>query len=164
MKKTILIVGLMGFIAYLLNATPQNFNLAETLDAELCNSKALKTDASVLEGKTVLFYFSAKWCPPCQQFTPILVDFHKKHRAQLEVVFVSWDKSVDEMKAYINQKQMGYFYCIRPDSSLNRSLSETFDVNGIPAVVVIGPSGKVVTKNGRRHIASSQALPAAWTQ
>ena len=32
---------------------------------------------AALEGKDlVLFYFSAHWCPPCRQFTPLLKDFY----------------------------------------------------------------------------------------
>ena len=31
----------------------------------------------VLEDKKILcFYFSAHWCPPCRNFTPILADFY----------------------------------------------------------------------------------------
>ena len=32
---------------------------------------------SALEAKKVVaFYFSAHWCPPCRNFTPILGDFY----------------------------------------------------------------------------------------
>ena len=49
-------------------------------------------------------YFSASWCPPCQTFTPLLIDFYnvindkngsnEKQRQQetLEIVFVSSDR------------------------------------------------------------------------
>jgi thiol-disulfide isomerase/thioredoxin len=28
----------------------------------------------------VLYYFSAHWCPPCRQFTPLLKDFYEEVR------------------------------------------------------------------------------------
>merc|ERR1712199_73167 len=47
-------------------------------------------------------YFSAHWCPPCRQFTPMLVDAYKKHlkAKNLEVIFVSADKSPQEFAEY----------------------------------------------------------------
>lgn len=48
-----------------------------------------------LEGKTILLYFSAHWCPPCRQFTPMLISFYKQLRLQrgdFEIVFMSRDK------------------------------------------------------------------------
>ena len=53
---------------------------------ELINGKALQRGADLsqvnaneaLAGKQlVCFYFSAHWCPPCRQFTPILKDFYE---------------------------------------------------------------------------------------
>jgi len=48
-------------------------------------------------------YFSASWCPPCQTFTPLLIDFYnvvnnkngsneKQRQQTLEIVFVSSDR------------------------------------------------------------------------
>jgi nucleoredoxin len=32
-----------------------------------------RLESFVFQGKTVIvFYFSAHWCPPCRQFTPVL--------------------------------------------------------------------------------------------
>ena len=49
--------------------------------------------AEALDGKYVLLYFSAHWCPPCRAFTPRLAELYqhmqKQHSGKLEVVFVS---------------------------------------------------------------------------
>ena len=64
----------------------------------LHNAQGERVDATeALEGKRVALYFSAHWCPPCQQFTPILKDFYdsvnedeKKVRAPSQYHVVSW--------------------------------------------------------------------------
>lgn len=59
-----------------------------------------------LRNKVVGIYFSAGWCPPCRDFTPILCDFYTElvdegePPAQFEIVFVSSDKSSDDMVEY----------------------------------------------------------------
>lgn len=59
-----------------------------------------------LRNKVVGIYFSAGWCPPCRDFTPILCDFYTElveesdPPAQFEIVFVSSDKTSDDMVEY----------------------------------------------------------------
>ena len=58
-----------------------------------------------LKGKVIGLYFSAHWCPPCQQFTPLLAKLHgelKNRSAPFEVVFVSFDKTQESMAKYMN--------------------------------------------------------------
>jgi thiol-disulfide isomerase/thioredoxin len=56
-----------------------------------------------LDGKsTLLFYFSAHWCPPCKGFTPQLAKFYASHAdtKAFEIVFVSSDNDETEFKKY----------------------------------------------------------------
>ena len=53
--------------------------------------KAFKDGAEV-----VFLYFSAHWCPPCKQFTPLLANLYKdinKNNKRFEIIFVSLDKT-----------------------------------------------------------------------
>lgn len=47
------------------------------------------------EGKTVGFYFSANWCPPCRGFTPELITFYNTYSESknFEIIFVSADRT-----------------------------------------------------------------------
>ncbi|MEM8866812.1 MAG: thioredoxin-like domain-containing protein [Verrucomicrobiota bacterium] len=59
--------------------------------------------------KYFAFYRSAMWCPPCRSFTPDLVDFYKKQKradAPFELIFISSDRSEDDMAEYMDEYEM----------------------------------------------------------
>ena len=53
--------------------------------------------SEILQGadlKYVGIYFSAHWCPPCRNFTPVLAEFYNSVNQNgkiLEIIFVSSD-------------------------------------------------------------------------
>ncbi|GMR46462.1 hypothetical protein PMAYCL1PPCAC_16657, partial [Pristionchus mayeri] len=106
-----------------------------------------------LAGKLVLFYHSAHWCPPCRRFSKILKKFYEECRAirgDVEVVFVSSDRSEQEMREYLSV-QAGWYYLPFGHVTVNE-LTRRFGVSGIPTVVVVAPSGHVITTKGRQEI------------
>ncbi len=46
------------------------------------SGEVLQAPTSVLEGKTVCFYFSAHWCGPCRNFTPVLKKVYADLKAE----------------------------------------------------------------------------------
>merc|ERR1712223_491476 len=73
---------------------------------DLIKSQTLiRSDGSEVEAKSalsekdlVLIYFSAKWCPQSERYTPMLKEFYKKVSDKgVEIIFASWDKSSEEM-------------------------------------------------------------------
>jgi len=102
----------------------------------------------------VLLYFSAHWCPPCKQFTPVLRDFYEEAEEQgVEVVFVSWDRSQQEMQAYMRESH-GPWLALAPGSPVGARLKEEHRVEGIPALVVVTREGALVTRQGREDVSS----------
>jgi len=131
----------------------------------LAGNQLLKDGAKVpaeqaLAGKTIVcFYFSAHWCPPCRQFTPILKDFYEEVSEEgVEVVFVSSDRSEEEMKSYL--KEHGNWSAVEHNSNLASTLKTKFGISGIPALIVCRNDGTVITKSGRQDVqtAGPQAL------
>ena len=61
----------------------------------------------LLKGKTaVAIYFSASWCGPCKQFTPVLAQLYKslnKKGKKFEVVWLSRDRTSEEFLGYYQQ-------------------------------------------------------------
>ena len=68
----------------------------------LSSDDTTTSPSSALTGKDfVLLYFSAKWCGPCRNFTPRLIEFYNKLKSSknLEIVFCSLDSDEEEYKA-----------------------------------------------------------------
>lgn len=114
------------------------------------NGEVVKGDLSMLDGKHVGIYFSAHWCPPCRQFTPMLRKTYLMMQAlgkPFEVVFVSHDQSEQEFEDYY--KSMPWLALPFKESMRRSGLARRFSVNGIPALVIISPEGQVLTSNAR---------------
>merc|ERR1712173_130419 len=121
----------------------------------LTGQQLIKADGSshaaeaALDGKDlVLYYFSARWCPPCRQFTPMLSDFYGEVSDDLEIVFVSSDRSPDDMISYMKESH-GDWCGVEHNSALANDLKQKYGVQGIPMLVVVKKDGSVVTKDGR---------------
>jgi len=115
--------------------------------------KSGEVATSSLEGKFVLIYFSAHWCPPCRDFTPKLAKFYtdlKKKRDDFEIVFVSSDKTEAEFTEYYKEHPwLAFPYDQR---KAKEKLSRKFKVKGIPTLVVLDGKGGLITGSGRESV------------
>ena len=106
------------------------------------------------DGKVIGLYFSAHWCPPCRQFTPMLVDAYKKHlkAKNLEVIFVSSDKSPQEFAEYYGTMP---WLAIPQGDKRKEALSKRFGVRGIPSFVLIDANtGETISDNARGSVSN----------
>uniref|UniRef100_A0A0R3RN59 Thioredoxin domain-containing protein n=1 Tax=Elaeophora elaphi TaxID=1147741 RepID=A0A0R3RN59_9BILA len=82
------------------------------------NIELKKADGTVKKGsealankKVVALYFSAHWCPQCRQFTPILKEFYEElDNDQFEIVFVSLDRSEEDLNDYLNESHGDWYH------------------------------------------------------
>ena len=128
-----------------------NLWFQDVFPAKLTNAAGWEIDAaSALRGKTVGVYFSAIWCGPCRQFTPRLIEFYKQAAAEgdFEIVFVSSDRSQEDMMKYMKQDGMP-FTAVPYDADFGRALRRKLGVNGIPRLIIYDRSGKILSTNGR---------------
>jgi len=132
--------------------TPRSFKDVMA-DATLIGQagEQFKAEAA-LNGKTLGLYFSAHWCPPCKGFTPQLAKWYNESlKAKgLEVVFVSSDRDDAAFQEYF--KEMPWLALSFSDRKRKEQLSSIFGVEGIPSLVIVGPDGVTITKDGRAAV------------
>lgn len=101
----------------------------------------------------VLFYFSASWCPPCRQFTPVLAELYNQVNAsgkRFEVVYVSWDQSIQQFNDYYGH--MPWLALPFENSAAKDALYQSFGINGVPSLVLVNKQGAPVNKEGRKDV------------
>jgi len=121
-----------------------------------------------LKDKTVIaFYFSAHWCPPCRQFTPLLARAYAASRTKgqggnVEVIFVSSDRTEADLQKYMKESH-GDWLAIPFDDPAAQTLSSRFGVRGIPALKIVGIDGSEISADGRDEVMSlGSASFAQW--
>ena len=102
----------------------------------------------------VAIYFTAHWCPPCRQFTPILGTFYEEVNEDednkvLEVIFCSSDKTQAAFNEYFEKMDWMAIPFV-DDRSLK--LKSHFSVTGIPRLIVMNRKGDIISQNARMDV------------
>lgn len=120
---------------------------------KVLHSKNGDVPVSSLEGKHVLVYFSAHWCPPCRAFTPQLATFYRKYSKEknFEIVFASWDQNRKEFDEYF-QEQPWLALPFGESKQIMDKLQEAHRIQSIPTLLVFDGEGKLVTREGRMSV------------
>ncbi|MCX6352610.1 MAG: TlpA disulfide reductase family protein [Bacteroidetes bacterium] len=97
-------------------------------------------------GKPAIISFWATWCPPCRRelkdYNKVFQKWEKTYGAKFFAVSVDEGKSVTEIKSFA--AEMGWNFKVLFDEK--RGSVNHFQMAGIPFMVVIDPSGKIVKK------------------
>jgi nucleoredoxin len=96
--------------------------------------------------KYYVFYYTASWCYPCQEYTPKLVEFYSKNKNDsFEIVLVTSDDNIRSIESYAKSKKMSW-----PHLRLQavKGFKKAFDhgVTGIPSVITCSLDGKIVSR------------------
>ena len=153
--KNILTLIVAIFTAQAITSLPARADEKSIIDSfsdKLVDADGKKVSRDSLKGKVVGIYFSAHWCPPCRLFTPSLVKFRDKNQKEFEVVFVSIDNSPAEKKKYMSHEKMKWPTIKGIRSQEGNDLAQKFQVEGIPALIIIAPDGRTITADGRSHV------------
>uniref|UniRef100_A0A7N0UJF5 protein-disulfide reductase n=2 Tax=Kalanchoe fedtschenkoi TaxID=63787 RepID=A0A7N0UJF5_KALFE len=138
--------------------TLSNLLMNHDRDYLLSHSMPGQVPIASLIGKTIGLYFCAEGCSPGQIFTPKLISVYKKVKEALfenmgiedfEIVFISTDHDQTTFDSY--SKSLPWPALPFGDPNI-KNLTKHFDVRGVPSLVILGPDGKTITKQGRNLI------------
>lgn len=123
------------------------------IGTQLMSKQGLTSSEAALNSKVVGIYFSAHWCGPCRQFTPMLIEFYKNFKsmdAPFEIIFVSSDSSQQEFNNYY--KDMPWLAIPFGDERIEL-LNNAYEIQGIPTLILVNPqTGEMLSADGRELI------------
>jgi len=100
----------------------------------------------LLERGPVVLDFWATWCKPCLKAFPKLNELHKKYADKgLTVLGVNEDGNRNQSKIKPFAKSLGIKFESIIDE--NNEIMRKFQVNNLPATVLISPDGKIISKS-----------------
>lgn len=108
-------------------------------------------DCDFLKGHCAM-YFSAHWCPPCRNFTPLLAKKYKETDMGLTIIFMSSDK---------NQTAFDGYYKDMPWAAIPFEFKKSLEgataferPRGIPALYLFDDTGSLYSTSGRGNVMS----------
>lgn len=119
-----------------------------------------------------VFYFAAHWCPPCRSFSPGLcaaLSAVRKRRAKYantQLILVSSDRSEQSYNRTVQSvSAVGALSVPWSSGEARLAMPAALGVAGIPALVITDGTGKILTANGRNHLAADpHGFNFPWAQ
>ena len=97
---------------------------------------------------------SGAWCPGCLSFTPVLVNFYSQVEEDFEILFISPDKTEQQMKLF-QQQYHGNWFHLPYKSELANHFASTM-IKHIPTLVIMKPNGIIFNRDACQEIQNCQ--------
>lgn len=115
--------------------------------------------AAQAEGRVLVLYWWASWCPFCALVSPELDKLWRAHAARgLEVLGLSMDRRPEDATAYLQRRGHGF-----PSLFMTPALQRAFPKpKGLPVTVVRGRRGEVLMAEAGQLFPEDVAGIAQW--
>ncbi len=124
--------------------------------------KLVPTHKVVCDRMVVGIYFSADWCTPCVQFTPLLMNLHASYRAKstaattsippFEVTLISRCRNAAATEHYFSSMPWTAMPHVDVSGPQGAALMEEFGVTSIPLLILLDGEGAVVCRDGQEQL------------
>ena len=118
-------------------------------DIALPNPEGDTVRLSSLQGNYVMVDFWAAWCKPCRMENPNVVRLYDKYKDKgFEIYGVSLDRAKDDWVDAIAQDNLTWKH-VSDLQYFNSEAASLYNINAIPATVLLDKEGKIIAKNLR---------------
>jgi thiol-disulfide isomerase/thioredoxin len=101
------------------------------------------------KGRYVLLDFWASWCGPCRADIPHLKEMYALYHPEgFDVISISLDMENEAWLKALDAEQMSWLQVVIP-KGFERTIPQAYNFTGIPACMLIDPSGKIANRNFR---------------
>lgn len=141
----------IGFI-YIKSKAADEGDPAPEIQAELIDGTTFKL--SDLKGDYVLLSFWGSWCGPCRVKSPVLIDFHQKHKDHVKVVSVALEKEYEAGITAAKKDGFTWEHQIVEESQfvMMSGTAQDYGVTEIPTMFLISPEGVLLGKKSLEEV------------
>jgi peroxiredoxin len=121
-------------------------DIAPLFELQTIDGKDLKL--ADYKGKVVLLDFWATWCGPCIAEMPKLKELYEEFSRDEQFVMIglSLDKDIETLKEYVIKNDLKWLHCFT-GRGFDSTVTKDYCIRAIPAKFLIGPDGKIISKN-----------------